>query len=121
MTLMVRKLDDNEHYAELIAEANRRAQQAAHQEAVNGFRARWYLVNVVSGREAVAGEHLKRFKFEVYYPMTQVLKRVPRDQLSAAQRKSGSLIRKPKLEALFKGYMFVRFDVRNGAWQEVFR
>lgn len=120
MTLMG-KLDDDARMAELVAESNRREERVLQQKAVNDDDARWYLVNVVSGRERTAGDHLKRFKFEFYYPMTQVLKRVPRKELSAAQRRAGSPVRKPRLEALFKGYMFVRFNIANGAWQEVFR
>lgn len=118
--LMEKKLDDHAHYAALVAESTRRADLVA-EAARDDDEARWYLLNVVSGREGAASDHLKRFNFDVYYPMTQVLLRVPRKELSRKQRAAGMLIQKPKLKPLFKGYMFARFNIKIGAWQEVFR
>lgn len=118
---MAGKLDDSEHYAALIAESNRRAEQSAQREHWDDADARWHIVNVVSGTERATGEHLKRFKFPFYYPITRVLKRVPRKELSANQRKAGSVVRRPKDEALFKGYMFVHFNINSGLWHDVFR
>jgi len=116
------KLDDDEHMADLIAESNRRAERAEQQKLWGDERKeRWHIVHVTSGSEGATGDHLKLFKFPFYYPITRVLKRVPRKQLSAKQRKSGSFVRRPYDTPFFKGYMFVKFDLESGLWQEVFR
>lgn len=121
-TMTVSKFDDSEHMTALVAESQRRAERAEQQKlwGDNGA-ARWHIVHVTSGSEQATGQHLKLFKFPFYYPITRILKRVPRKHLSAKQRKAGSMVRRPKDEALFKGYMFVRFDLQSGLWQEVFR
>lgn len=116
------KLATNEQMADLIAESQRRADRAERQKLWgDDDNARWHIVHVTSGSEAATGQHLKLFKFPFYYPITRILKRVPRKRLSAKQRKAGSSVRRPKDEPLFKGYMFVRFDADSGLWQEVFR
>lgn len=113
------KLTDDAHYAALIAESNRRAERSAAQFD-NEEAARWHIVHVASGSETTTTQHLKRFNFQVYYPITRVLRRVARRSLSAKQRRSNEAIRKPRDEPLFKGYMFVRMNLHSGLWREVF-
>lgn len=116
------KLAASEQMADLIAESQRRADRAEQQKLWGvEANARWHIVHVTSGTERATGDHLKRFKFPFYYPITRVLKRVPRKMLSAKQRKANSLVRRPYDTPLFKGYMFVKFELESGLWQEVFR
>lgn len=114
-------LVDDKKMAELVEEANRRADVAAARENFEDTDARWYIVQIASRTEQTTGEHLKHFKYPFYYPITRILRKVPRKRLSAAQRACGSSILRPRDEALWKGYMFVRFNIKAGLWRDVFR
>lgn len=82
--------------------------------------ARWHLVQVMSGKEAAIGEHLRRYKCETYIPMLTVLRPVPRKRLSAKQRQSKARIMQPKLKPFMPGYLLVKFDMQ-AEWHALFR
>lgn len=84
---------------------------------------RWHIVCSQSGSEHIATARLKQLGFgESYYPMMRALKPVPRRQLSHKQRAAfGGVVMRPKLTPLFPGYLFVRFDMLDGRWRDIFQ
>lgn len=82
--------------------------------------AHWHVVQIMSGSETAVAAALKRYKFGIYYPRLRKMKAVPRKMLSAKQRKNGAIVKRPKIEALLPGYMFVHFDLTNSHWHDLF-
>ncbi len=80
----------------------------------------WYLAVSRTGAEQGTAAFLKDHGFGVYYPMTRVMKLVPRKLLSHKQRRNGAVVRKPKLVPLFPGYILVNFDMGAPRWHELF-
>jgi len=83
--------------------------------------AAWHLVQVMTGRERTVAEFLHRYRFETYYPLTTVMKAVPRKRLSAKQRRSKARIARPKIVPLLPGYLLVLMDMKAGDWHALFR
>jgi transcription antitermination factor NusG len=81
----------------------------------------WHLVQVNGGSEGTISDYLRRNSFDVYAPLTRVLKPVPMRQLSHKQRQHGAVVKKPKLVPLFPSYLFVAFDMGNYRWHDIFK
>jgi len=58
--------------------------------------------------------------FETYYPMFRILKTPPLRKLSRDQRRRVHLFRRAVLRPLFPRYIFVRFDVKEDRWHDIF-
>lgn len=87
--------------------------------AISGKR--WFLVMLVGDRMSErVREFLSDRGLEPYAPRIKSMRNVPRDRLSAAQRKRGIPIKRPAEEPMFPGYAFVRFDLADGRWHEIF-
>jgi transcription termination/antitermination protein NusG len=81
----------------------------------------WYIVRAVGKSDQAALDWLDRFEIESYYPKIIEMKRVPRKNLSAAQRKSAVEIRNPVSSPLFPRYIFARLGMARDGWREIFR
>lgn len=80
----------------------------------------WYLLQVKSGAEVRIAEFLKPFGYEVYYPKTMILKRVPLRQMTPSQRKAGAAVSRPQIIPVFPGYPYIRFDLTDERCHELF-
>ena len=89
---------------------------------------RWHIVHVVAKfergmatPESFVAKEIVRAGFEVYSVRLRKMV-MPRSQsLSAGQRKHRHLLAREKIEPMFPGYEFVRFDPCDGAWHDIFR
>jgi transcriptional antiterminator NusG len=81
----------------------------------------WYVVRAVGKSDDFALDGLKRLDIETYYPQVLQMRKVPRRELSASQRRSGVEIRKPQLGPLFPRYIFARFGMARESWRDVFK
>lgn len=80
----------------------------------------WYLLQIKSGAEPKVADFLRPFGYEVYYPKTTVLRKVPRRELTPSQRKDGAVVRKPRLVPIFPGYPYIRFDLEDSRCHDLF-
>jgi transcription antitermination factor NusG len=83
-------------------------------------RGLWHLSQMVSGTERHLIKYMKRNRFGAYFPMMRVMKPVPKNQLSAKQRKAGANVLRPKIEPLLKGYILVHFDPYDDRRHDIF-
>ena len=81
----------------------------------------WHLTQLGAGLVKAAQDHLRRSGYEFYYPMMYRARAIGKNKLSKAQRKHADRFKTYRREPLFRGYMFVRLDVRGDRWHEVFR
>lgn len=79
--------------------------------------AQWYVGHANS--DAKARERLDDAGMEFYYPLTRTFRAVPKKRLNHAKR-SGPPIMEEVLRPLFRGYFFLRFDLRDGTWHDTF-
>lgn len=105
-----------ERTGERLAERNRN--MVAQCEAARPL-AHWHVVHT-SGSDARAKDWLTRVGIEFYYPQTREYRRVPNRKLSHAKRNSAMPVTTEVLVPLFKGYFFIRFDLRHPLWREAF-
>lgn len=110
--------DRSDQDRELLALAER-VFEAHRPVAEKPERRAWHLVQTAGG-DGKAIDWLDRCGIDHYYPQVRELRPVPRKQLSRKQRASGIPIMRPRLVALFPGYLFVHFDRQGGAWREIF-
>jgi transcriptional antiterminator RfaH len=116
-------------------EAGRAAAAQASAREVRQFPAparpgalRWHIVHVVAKfergiaqPESFVAKEIGRAGFEVYSVRLRKMV-MPRSQsLSAGQRKHRHMLAREKIEPMFPGYDFVRFDPCGGAWHDIFR
>lgn len=80
----------------------------------------WYLLQVKSGAEVKIAEFLKPFGYEVYYPKTMILKRVPLRQMTPSQRKAGAAVSRPHIIPVFPGYPYIQFDLTDERCHQLF-
>lgn len=71
-----------------------------------GFGERWYVVETIPRKEALAVEHLRRQAFQGFCPRLRKLRRHARK-------------REHILVPLFPNYVFVRFDADNRPWRSI--
>lgn len=81
---------------------------------------KWYISRRMRGTDKKALHWLTQFKIEAYGPMITELRSMPRRRMSAAQRQSGVSVQMPSEVALFPGYVFTRFDIRQPGWGNAF-
>ncbi|BBF93364.1 transcription termination/antitermination protein NusG [Blastochloris tepida] len=81
----------------------------------------WHVVRSIGRTDTQVLDWLKRRDVETYYPVVREMRPVRRNKLSRAQRKAGLMILRPKLVPLFPKYYFVRLDLADGEWHELFR
>lgn len=82
----------------------------------------FYIVRSSSSKtDQHAIDWLERLRIETYYPKVMEMRKVPRKQLSAAQRRSGVEVKKPQLAPLFPRYMFARLDQAQQSWRDIFK
>ncbi len=87
----------------------------------NACDAPWHLVQVLGGSEQTIADYLASQGYVVYVPITRMMKPVAMRHLSHKQRQSGATVKRPKIAPLFPGYQFVRIDIADGRWHDVFR
>lgn len=90
-------------------------------ERADTAKSLWHLVSAGMDGQRRIVECRSGLTTEIYSPAVRVMRPVPRNQLSAKQRKSFIQIKRPVLEQLFPGYFFIKFDRRDDRWQDVFR
>ena len=79
----------------------------------------WQLAMVRGGREERAADMLRKYRFEVYFPMTRVMRPLKRRQMSKRQRALGAIVKQAVLRPIFPGYIFVRFSAHD-PWRSHF-
>jgi transcriptional antiterminator NusG len=82
---------------------------------------RWYIVHAIGRPDSQVLEWLQKLKVDFYYPKVLEMRRVPRRQMSGAQRRSGVEVKKPQEAPLFPRYIFTNFDMGRSGWREVFK
>lgn len=89
---------------------------------------RWHIVHVVAkfergmaAPESFVAKEIVRAGFEVYSVRLRKMVMPRARSLSAGQRKHRHLLAREKIEPMFPGYDFVRFDPCGGAWHDIFR
>lgn len=80
----------------------------------------WHVVRSSTGADKAVREVMRRIGIEIYYPCLRILKPTPRKFLSHKQRKSIIPIMRTRDEPLFPCYVFIKFDLKDGRWHEVF-
>ncbi|CAM5402435.1 Transcription antitermination protein RfaH [Afipia felis] len=80
----------------------------------------WHLAMTRGGREIAVKEFLNRHGFEVYFPLTRVMRPVSRKQMSHKQRAAGAVVRRAVLRPVFPSYVFVQFDPDRDRWHGFF-
>lgn len=80
----------------------------------------WFIVHVVGKTDAHAVDWLGRAGIETFYPMVLQMKKVPRMNLSKAQRASGIEIKRPQKAPLFPRYIFARLMMGNAFSGDIF-
>ncbi len=81
----------------------------------------WYGVHALNPRMEDLDMALENAGYEFYDPRTTELRPVPKRQLTATQRDSLIPIMRSVGVQLFPGYRFVRLDLRDGRWNDLFR
>src|SRR3954451_7036829 len=81
----------------------------------------WYLVQISGDFAGEDLDLLRKMQIEVYRPLIRVLKPVPRNTLSKAQRRLGIRAMRERFEPFFPGYAFVNFEHSAERWREIFR
>jgi transcription antitermination factor NusG len=94
---------------------------AAATPVTNSPAAAWHLVQVMTGRERTIAVFLHRYGFTTYFPLTTIMKAVPRKKLSLKQRRSRARIMRPKIVPLLPGYLLVLMDMKADDWHALFR
>lgn len=89
---------------------------------------RWHIVHVVAKfergiaePESFVAKEIARAGFEVYSVRLRKMVRPRSNQLTPSQRGHRHLLAREKIEPMFPGYEFVRFDPCGGAWHDIFR
>jgi len=80
----------------------------------------WHLVTAVSRSDGEVSRSLVHFGFGVFYPQILEMRRLAKRKMSAAQRRAGIDIMRPKLVPMFPRYLFVRFDRGEDSWHRAF-
>jgi transcription antitermination factor NusG len=80
----------------------------------------WYLGFSTHDSDARAIKGLENGGYEVYYPKTYEVRKVPKNKLSPKQRRSPFAVKAPILVPMFPRYLFIRFSLFDGQWHEVF-
>jgi transcriptional antiterminator NusG len=81
---------------------------------------RWHVVHIANPSDDDVTQALKNAGYENYYPKTIEMRALARRHMSAAQRKSTVKVMKRVEMPLFKAYRFVRYDVMDGRWHDLF-
>ena len=81
----------------------------------------YYILRSVGRTDKEALAWLDRFGIDTYYPVVMEMRKVPRRQLSATQRRSGVEIKKPQLSPLFPKYIFARMEMAKISWRDLFK
>lgn len=79
----------------------------------------WHVVRRIGKSERQADLWLTRLQIPHYQPMMRELRPVARKHQSRAQRALGHSIMRPRLTALFPGYLFIRLDRTRDSWDQV--
>jgi len=98
--------------------AEERAVERKRQREAPGPK--WYISRRMRGSDQKALSALQQFKIEAYSPVIVELRAMPRRRMSHAQRQYGHAISMPREVALFPGYVFIRFDIRQSGWGNAF-
>ncbi|ARQ01896.1 transcription termination/antitermination protein NusG [Pseudorhodoplanes sinuspersici] len=104
-------------------------EEAAREDARRGVRygsgdagnKAWHIVRAVGKSDLQVQERLHDLHIEFYYPQVLEMRKVPRRQLSASQRRSNVEIKRPQPSPMFPKYIFVHFDMERGGWRDLFR
>lgn len=98
--------------------AEERAQERKRQREAPGPK--WYISRRMRGSDKKALHVLQQFRIDAYCPVVMELRSMPRRRMSHAQRQAGGSISMPREVALFPGYVFTRFDIRQSGWGNAF-
>jgi len=89
---------------------------------------RWHVVHVASRFERQVADQnsfvsrlINDAGFEVYSAKQRRMIMPRSNQLTASQRRNRHLLAKEKIEPMFPGYEFVRFDIENDPWHDLFK
>jgi transcriptional antiterminator RfaH len=89
---------------------------------------RWHIVHVVAKfergiaqPESFVAKEIMRAGFEVYSVRLRKMVMPRSNQLPPSQRQHRHMLAREKIEPMFPGYDFVRFDPCGGAWHDIFR
>lgn len=89
---------------------------------------RWHVVHVAARFERQAADEtsfvsklISDAGFELYSAKQRRMIMPRSNQLTASQRKHRHLLAKEKIEPMFPGYEFVRFDIEADHWHELFK
>lgn len=81
---------------------------------------RWHVVHAVNASDDALDQALKNAAYQYYNPHTIEMRPVPKRALPPKERKNPIQRMKRTEVPLFPRYRFVRFDVRDGRWFELF-
>lgn len=120
---MLAKTMDSEEYRKIAEAALARSAEmdAKRLPASHDGDHSWYIVRAVGKSDQQAIDGLKRLRIDTYYPQVLQMRKVPRRELSAHQRRSGMEIKRPQLGPLFPRYIFARFGLARESWRDVFK
>lgn len=89
---------------------------------------RWHVVHVasrferqVTDQNSFVAKLINDAGFEVYSAKQRRMIMPRSNQLPPSQRKHRHLLAKEKIEPMFPGYEFVRFDIENDRWHDIFK
>lgn len=117
------KLRDSDDMVRLAAEQSAREATERQRRLTNAGQrgdVRWYVVQCAKRSDKAVCDWLDYLKFENYYPMVREMRPVPKRKLTKSQRDREMIIMRPQIIPFLPRYVFVRFDMLNGAWREIF-
>lgn len=117
-------LTTNERDLARCAELAALATERSAKQRNNGddpSRRRWYIVRSVGKSDQYVLDWLKKLNIVTYYPIVLEMHAVPKKLLSANQRRSGVVIKKPMPVPMFPRYIFTQFDMGRHDWHDAFR
>jgi transcription antitermination factor NusG len=82
---------------------------------------RWHLVTIPQPSFTLAKQQLEDKGYTLYAPLVRDMVMPKTRSLSLANRKNRKLFAKERLSPFFGSYRFVRFDMHNDPWHDIFK
>jgi transcription antitermination factor NusG len=107
--------------AALIAAAQEDARRGEQRLAAQDALRAWHLVQIAAKSIDLATEQLTERGYGIYLPKLRTMVTPRAREVTRTQRKHRHLLAREKIEPLFPGYSFVRFNVELDPWHDIFK
>lgn len=121
MSMMARDFDQGVVRDALARAAANEAKALRRLQDIADATRRWHLVQINQSDFPLAKDQLDWAGYQLYAPMERDVILPPARKLSLAQRKTRHLFGRERLTPYFGSYRFVRFDVKQDPWSDLFK